>query len=356
MRTLFFTIFLINIWTFSSAQDIGMLQSNEKPLVLRSIGSFYVGGEPVVESRVSLNGKSKIIPARDASSSSGHITKGQMYVQYSVPFELKGDFSLVLVHGMTLTGKTYETTPDGRMGWYEYFLRKGIASYIVDQTGFGRSGFDQRPYNDVKAGLEAPKSQPPFMRYTDEELFPAFRIGNTFDKSFPNMKFSLTSYRELSKQSVPFKPLSHADSVANYKNLGLLSSKLKNTIIFGHSQSGDFPVNAALLSTEGIKGAVIVEPSSPFSYSDEEIKKMSKMPMLVIFGDYLDTKSEGSNFTWEMSYNAWKILVERVNKVGGNAKMLHLPEIGIKGNSHMIMQDDNNLEIADIILKWIASL
>jgi hypothetical protein len=31
-----------------------------------------------------------------------------------------------------------------------------------------------------------------------------------------------------------------------------------------------------------------------------------------------------------------------------------LPDIGIKGNTHMLMQDDNNLDIADILLDWIG--
>jgi hypothetical protein len=33
--------------------------------------------------------------------------------------------------------------------------------------------------------------------------------------------------------------------------------------------------------------------------------------------------------------------------------MMHLPKLGIKGNSHMLMQDRNNLQIADLILAWI---
>ncbi len=33
--------------------------------------------------------------------------------------------------------------------------------------------------------------------------------------------------------------------------------------------------------------------------------------------------------------------------------MLNPPERGIRGNSHMIMQDKNNLQIADLILQWI---
>jgi len=32
---------------------------------------------------------------------------------------------------------------------------------------------------------------------------------------------------------------------------------------------------------------------------------------------------------------------------------MHLPKMGIKGNSHMLMQDRNNLQLADLVLQWI---
>ena len=42
-----------------------------------------------------------------------------------------------------------------------------------------------------------------------------------------------------------------------------------------------------------------------------------------------------------------------IDAVKGNAKMLYPPDLGIHGNSHMIMQDKNHLQIADRILTWI---
>ena len=33
--------------------------------------------------------------------------------------------------------------------------------------------------------------------------------------------------------------------------------------------------------------------------------------------------------------------------------MLSPTETGVRGNSHMIMQDKNHLQIADLVLKWI---
>ena len=43
----------------------------------------------------------------------------------------------------------------------------------------------------------------------------------------------------------------------------------------------------------------------------------------------------------------------RLKAAGGDAQVLNPPDRGIRGNSHMIMQDKNNLRIADLILQWI---
>lgn len=37
----------------------------------------------------------------------------------------------------------------------------------------------------------------------------------------------------------------------------------------------------------------------------------------------------------------------------GDAQMMYLPKLGIKGNSHMLMQDRNSLDLADLLLAWI---
>jgi hypothetical protein len=46
-------------------------------------------------------------------------------------------------------------------------------------------------------------------------------------------------------------------------------------------------------------------------------------------------------------------LIGRIRAAGGQTQMLNPPDRGIRGNSHMIMQDKNNLQIADLILQWI---
>ena len=42
-----------------------------------------------------------------------------------------------------------------------------------------------------------------------------------------------------------------------------------------------------------------------------------------------------------------------VNRRGGDVTLVHLPEIGIRGNTHFPFSDLNNLEIADLLSKWL---
>src|SRR5437867_4918020 len=122
----------------------------KKPLVLASQGSFFVGGE------------SKALPATPAPGfgGGGEVTVNQMYVQYQTPPDADRHVPVVMVHGCCLSSKTWETTPDGRMGWNEYFVRKGRAVYLADQSSRARSGFDASSINAVKAGTVPPTQLP----------------------------------------------------------------------------------------------------------------------------------------------------------------------------------------------------
>ena len=39
---------------------------------------------------------------------------------------------------------------------------------------------------------------------------------------------------------------------------------------------------------------------------------------------------------------------------GGDVTVVHLPEVGIKGNTHFPMSDLNNVQIADLVATFIA--
>jgi hypothetical protein len=109
-----------------------------------------------------------------------------MYVQFQIPAHrhrarLGGQaWPVIMVHGSTHTGACLEATPDGREGWVPYFLQKGHAVYVVDQSGRGRSGFDESVIHagqarvrdgDVAGGLD---SIPNFGRITDNGAWTAW--------------------------------------------------------------------------------------------------------------------------------------------------------------------------------------
>src|ERR1700687_2672524 len=97
----------------------------------------------------------------------GAYMAGQMYVQYFIPQDKRGALPLLMWHGGGLTGVTYETTPDGREGWLNYFTRRGWSVYNSDAVERGRAGWAQYP--DIFAG------EPVFL--TIANPFERFRIG-----------------------------------------------------------------------------------------------------------------------------------------------------------------------------------
>jgi hypothetical protein len=49
-----------------------------------------------------------------------------------------------------------------------------------------------------------------------------------------------------------------------------------------------------------------------------------------------------------------RLWVEAINKHGGDARLVHLPAIGIRGNTHFLMSDLNNVQIADQVARFLA--
>jgi pimeloyl-ACP methyl ester carboxylesterase len=313
--------------------------------VLKAQGSFFIGGKKVQQTEGELG---NLGPA-------GHITVHQMYVRYMVPQAGDANPPVVMIHGATLTGKTWETTPDGRMGWDEYFVRKGHAVYVPDQVGRGRSGFDQAIYNNVRAGAAPPTNQPQWLRFSDESVWPNFRFGEKPGVAFADSQFPLTAVDELAKQAVPDMNRGLPTPTPTIKALSDLASQLSGAVLMSHSQSGSFPLEAALLDPTVTKGLVLIEPGScPASYTDEQIKTLAKVPVLVVFGDHRENPTGLSSLpTWQARFEGCQALIGRLKAVGGQASMLDPTERGIRGNSHMIMQDKNSLQIADQILGWI---
>jgi len=254
-------------WTLATAsgggaQELQDLKKPATPLVLQSQGSFIVGGDIVFSDAL-------------GSGGSGHIAVNQMYVQYKVPPSSR--VPVVMVHGADLSGKSYETTPDGRMGWEEYFVRKGHAVYLPDQVSRARSGFDPTVFNRVHAGVALPSAQPLISHFNNENAWTVFRFGPTFGIPYPDEQFPVEAMDSFARQIVPDLNAMLPSPNPTHGALSDLALSLKGAVLMGHSESGRAPLEAALISAAGIRGLIVMEPPGVAALNTIRISKSPRL-------------------------------------------------------------------------------
>ena len=313
-------------------------------IVLRGMGSFHVGGRVAEVSGKPVTDIQRV-PGGPFSKNdpNGQFMVEQMYAQYFLPKNRKGKYPLLMWHGGGLTGVTYESTPDGREGWVNLFVRKGWDVYVSDAVERGRSGF---------ASPDVWQGQPIFLNYQDP--YERFRIGQGAGswnsdpaqrKPMPGTQFPLEAYDNYMKQSVPRWLTTDKAVLDGY--LALID-KLCPCVLLTHSQGGNFGFLAAELRPDKIKGIVAVESASAGKVANAA--RLKDIPVMMMFGDYVDQHPR-----WKEYKRIDSEYGDAIKAAGGSVDLVMLPDIGIKGNSHMLMQEKNNAAIADVIQKWLAS-
>src|SRR5262249_9338703 len=200
------------------------------------------------------------------------------------------------------------------------------------------------------------------LRAGHQVAWTVFRFGPVFNTPFPDGQFPVEAVDELYKQMIPDLNSTLPTPNPTWTNMAALAVRLKGAILMGHSESGFFPEQAALINAEGIKGMISIEMpcvTNAFGEPRKEVTPeqraiLAKIPTLVMFGDHLNDVG-GGPANWQESYEGCLKFVDQLKAAGGDAEMMYLPKLGIKGNSNMLMQDRNNLQLADLILGWIDS-
>ena len=307
------------------------------PLAIAEQGSFFVGGRDVKSDNLSL---------LSAYAPGGTITVEQMYVRYQVPVDARRP-PLVFIHGCCLTGKTWETTPDGRMGWDEFFVRRGFPAYVVDQVSRGRSAADPSAIVAVKGGRAAPTTLPQVFGAAQEGAWAIFRFGPQYPEVFPGMQFPLEAQQEFWKQMVPDWLNALPTPNPTVPALSQLAQKLGGAVLVSHSQSGIYPFQTATLNRAGIAGIVAVEPGA-CPAADSDMKPYAGLPILVLWGDFVPLSPR-----WAPRLKSCGDFVAAANKAGARAEMVVLNDVGLPGATHMLMQDRHSLKIGAWLAGWI---
>ncbi len=206
-------------------------------IVLRGMGSFHIGGRIAEVSgktardivRIPGGPPSKLDP-------NGQFMVEQMYVQYFLPRNRKGKLPLLMWHGGGYTGVTFETTPDGREGWLNIFVRKGLDVYVSDAVERGRAGFANPDILHVRADL--PATTPiPYERFRIGDGAGSWNADPAKRKTMPGSQFPVEAYDNFMRQAVP-RWLSTDNAVIDAYIA--LVDKVCPCVLLLHSQGGSF--------------------------------------------------------------------------------------------------------------------
>lgn len=327
-------------------------KSKEKPIIIQEQGSFAVGGT-VITNPGTFNPYNQ--------TPEGQTFHGDhAYVFYQVPVKSR-KYPLVMWHGIGQFSKTWETTPDGREGYQNIFLRRRFPVYLIDQPRRG---------NASRSTMAVTINPTP----DEQGWFGTFRVGiwpNYFEGvQFPKDTESLNQYF---RQMVP--NIGPIDMNVNTDAVSALFNKIGAGILVTHSHSGGMGW-ATAIKNQNIKAIVSYEPGSGFLFPEEEVPapiamaggslaavgvpmadfmKLTKIPIIIYYGDNIPEKpmDNPGQDGWRARLEMARLWRDAVNKHGGDVTVVHLPEIGIKGNTHFPFSDLNNIEIAGLMSNWL---
>ena len=271
---------------------------------------------------------------------------------YQIPAGGNG-LPVVFLHGYGQTRTGWQSTPDGREGWADLFLRKGYSTFLVDQPRRGAAGATEFIVTDP-GDVDGTK-----FKVGEQAWYTHFRIGRVAPDRYEGSQFpeGADAQEEFFQQMTP-NTGNYDEPLFGQALSAVLSDVMAMTgqksIYITHSQGGRV---GWATDADNIAAIIAVEPGfGPFPGSPEYHKFLSaKVPMLFLFGDYIENGPEDIQSTgfWQTVLTQCQDFASHYNEDGGDATVIYLPEQGITGNSHFMFQELNNAEIARLIFDWL---
>lgn len=327
-------------------------EPEEDVLRIAEQGIFSVGGT-VITSDGTFD-VSNYYTSREGSTA--HVDHAN--VLYQIP-ENADELPMVFLHGYGQSRMGWMTTPDGREGWSNMFLRMGHSVWLVDQPRRGEAG-----QTSVAGTMTTTPS--------DQTWYTQFRIGTYLDGAFTYNEGSQFPQGEdvLDQFFRQMTPDTGMDNAAGDQNIDnevvaravaaaideIYARTGQDSILVTHSQGG-MPGWETARYTDHIAAIVAIEPGMAPEVDSEAYTALleQQIPITFYYGDYI-----GEEFTdvpaasmWSMMASSADTFTEAYTAAGGISTLVHLPEEGITGNDHFMFQDLNNDVIADHIEAWI---
>jgi hypothetical protein len=322
------------------------------PILIQDQGSFTVGGTVITSPGI-------FDPYKPTPA--GQTFRGDhAYVFYQIPVKAR-KYPLVMWHGIGQFSKTWETTPDGREGYQNIFLRRHFGVYVLDQPRRGDAG-----RSTVAADIKPTPDE--------QQWFDVFRVG-VWPDYFDGVQFARDTntlnqyFRSMTPNLGPIDINVTTDAAA------ALFQKIGPAILVTHSHSGGMGWLTAI-KNQHVKAIVSYEPGSGFLFPEGEVPppvesssgalsasavpmtdfmRLTKIPIIIYYGDNIPDKPSPNPGAdgWRARLAMARLWRDAVNRHGGDVTVVHLPEAGIRGNTHFPFSDLNNLHIADLMSKFL---
>ena len=338
------------------------------PLQLAAQGYFWVGSEVV-------------------DTSVGPGLRGQTYVEYWIPEDLRHPFPIVMVHGGGGQGLDFLGTGDGREGWAHWFVRQGYAVYIIDRPCHGRSPFHPDIQGEMMPLLPSIVVERLFSRPSRfEDNWPQARLH---DKWPGSGTFGDPAFESFLASAGPMPASMELHQQDAQRGGAELLDQIGPAILMTHSAGG--PVGWLMLDARPalVKGIIAVEPVGPPFAENPDGKlnwgvtaaQLTYDPPVERFDQFkleerLPTRSYNvaclvqreparqlphfrdvpivvvtAEASWMAADNHG--IVDFLAQAGATIEHLRLEDVGIHGNGHAMMLETNSDEIAQVIQDWI---
>lgn len=326
--------------------------SDSDVLMIAEQGIFSAGG--TVTASEGIFDVDNYYTSREGSTS--HVDHAN--VLYQIPEE-DTELPMVFLHGYGQSRMGWMTTPDGREGWSDMFLRKGHSVWLIDQPRRGEAG---------QSSVAGTMTEEP----SDQTWYTQFRIGTYLDDAFTYNEGSQfpegeEALDQFFRQMTPDTGMDNAGGDQNIDNTVVAQAVAaaideiyertgKDSILVTHSQGG-MPGWETARYTDHIAAIVAIEPGMAPEVDSEDYNALleKEIPVSFYYGDYI-----GEEFTdvpaasmWSMMASSADTFTEAYTAAGATSTVIHLPDEGITGNSHFMFQELNNDVIADYVENWI---
>lgn len=340
--------YLLIVLTIGITSCVSTKPNQGGNLIIKEQGAFSAGGTVIKSDGVFDALKPWNVPQGGQTRHGDHAD-----VFYQLPANAK-KHAMLFLHGYGQSRRNWQTTADGREGFADIFLKRGYGVYLIDQPGRGDAGQTTKPVQ-ISA---TPDDQTWFTQFRIG-LYPHFNEGVQFPKDSASLD---QFYRMMTPNT------GNVDEATIVSAMSAVFDKTGDGILFTHSAGGS-PGWRTAIKNDHVKAIVAIEPGG-FTFPESEVPegnrggkgvpldeflKLTKIPIVVYYGDYIpeaETNAASLNF-WRTVLATARQWAKVINAHGGDATIVHLPELGIKGNTHFIMSDLNNREIADLLTKWL---